>query len=299
MTLWQELSHTSAVAFLGMCKNAGKTTALNRLLKEADEAGLGPLALSSIGRDGESSDLVTGTEKPPIYVREGTLVATAEKLLPLCDVSREILSASGFFTSLGEVILFRAKSDGFVQLAGPGIVEHMSRIRQMLADLGARLTIIDGALSRLSFLTAVKGGRVVLSTGASLDRDMDIVIRETAYVARILSLPVWETDSTDGEDRLRVEGAFTNSMGQELIRNKKEKKKSILLRDPSCLLIKEELYKRLTQAGYSFGVQEGASLAAVTVNAVSAGGWVFNRELFREKMQEAVSVPVIDVMRDS
>ena len=37
----------------------------------------GTLGLTSIGRDGESTDVVTGTEKPGIFVREGTLIATA------------------------------------------------------------------------------------------------------------------------------------------------------------------------------------------------------------------------------
>lgn len=298
MKLWPILSHTPAVAFLGMCKNAGKTSALNRLLNEIAESGAHPVGLSSIGRDGETCDLVTGTKKPPIYVREGTLVATAEKLLPLCDVSREILCASGLFTSLGEVIIFRARSDGFVQLAGPGIVEHMTRVRKIMTDLGARFSIIDGALNRLSFLSAVRDGRVVLSTGASLDRDIDTVVAETAYAADILSLPVWERERPEEENIKAVDGAFTGAQAMALLRNSKEKAKKIVLRDPSCLLIRRELYLRLVQAGFSFEVKEGTSLAAITVNGISAGGWSFDADLFREKMQAAVSVPVIDVMRE-
>ena len=33
------------------------------------------LGLTSIGRDGESTDVVTGTEKPSIFVPAGTLIA--------------------------------------------------------------------------------------------------------------------------------------------------------------------------------------------------------------------------------
>lgn len=40
----------------------------------------GTLGLTSIGRDGESTDVVTGTEKPGIFVREGTLIATARDM---------------------------------------------------------------------------------------------------------------------------------------------------------------------------------------------------------------------------
>lgn len=39
------------------------------------------IALTSIGRDGERSDLVTNTKKPEIFVYDGTIIATAEKLL--------------------------------------------------------------------------------------------------------------------------------------------------------------------------------------------------------------------------
>ena len=137
MKLRDLVSGAPAVAMLGMCKNAGKTTALNRLIRESAEAGLRRLGLTSIGRDGEGRDLVTGTDKPPIWLYEGMLAATAEQLLPLCDVSREILASTGLYTSLGEVILFRAKSDGFVQLAGPAIVEQMDSTTIIFSNMKA------------------------------------------------------------------------------------------------------------------------------------------------------------------
>ena len=118
MALLELTGGAPVTALLGMCKNAGKTTALTRLIRECAAAGV-TAGLTSIGRDGESRDLVTDTEKPPIYMYAGMLAATAEELLPLSDVSREILAQTGVHTSLGEVLLFRARSDGFVQLAGP------------------------------------------------------------------------------------------------------------------------------------------------------------------------------------
>ena len=47
---------------------------------------------------------------------------------------------------------------------------------------------------------------------------------------------------------------------------------------------------------YDHGEAKEAHLAAVTVNPVSAGGWTFPAEEFLEKMQNAVAVPVLDVM---
>ncbi|MBO4873354.1 MAG: hypothetical protein J5496_08065 [Lachnospiraceae bacterium] len=188
MKLWDLVSGAPAVAMLGMCKNAGKTTAFNSLIREQAARGSGTLGMTSIGRDGEGRDLVTGTDKPPIWLYEGMLAATAEQLLPLCDVSREILASTGLYTSLGEVILFRAKSDGFVQLAGPAIVEQLTMLRKQFQAFGADCVLIDGALSRRSPLAGVTDGVCVLSTGASLDRDVDKVVAETAFVAELLGL---------------------------------------------------------------------------------------------------------------
>lgn len=116
-----------SLSIIGMCKNAGKTTVLNRILSEMQETGK-TLGLTSIGRDGESVDVVTQTHKPGIYVREGTLIATAVEMLKYCDISREIVETTGFPTPLGEVVLVRARSDGNVQLAGPSITAQLAKL---------------------------------------------------------------------------------------------------------------------------------------------------------------------------
>ena len=286
-----------AAALLGMCKNAGKTTALNRLIREWQAAEGPGLALTSIGRDGESTDLVTGTDKPPIYLYRGMLAATAKGLLARCDVSREILAATGLFTSLGEVIIFRAQSDGFVQLAGPAIVEHMKQLGEQLRDLGAKRILLDGALSRLSPLGGIPGGVCLLSTGASLDRDMDKVIRETAHVARLLNLK--REEAVEESETMNLPGAFTERQATELIRSSALKRiRQIRVRDSSCLLLKRESFEALTGRGIVFSVDKPARLGGITVNPVSAGGWRFEAGAFLEKMQEAVPVPVMDVEKE-
>ena len=314
-----------AVAMLGMCKNAGKTTVFNRLIREWAESESGILALTSIGRDGEGRDLVTGTYKPPIYMSEGMLAATAEELLPLCDVSREILAATGLYTSLGEIIIFRARSDGFVQLAGPAMVDQLKTLRKKLTGFGAACVMVDGALSRRSPLAGVPDGACILSTGASLDRDMEKVIGDTAYVAGLLDLPECELPGEEagrvtlflpdgerigadsalqikrpgGPGLLYFSGALTETQAKALAQEtQKEEGLTVLVRDGSCLLTERQTYERLQAQGVRFAVRQGTRLAAVAINPVSAGGWRFDREAFYEKMRAAVAVPVLDVMRE-
>ena len=97
--LLRQLHSVKTMSIVGMCKNAGKTTMLNWLLEQGRLQGV--LGLTSIGRDGESTDVVTGTEKPGIFVREGTLIATAQDMLRLGDITKEILMTTGIPTPLG------------------------------------------------------------------------------------------------------------------------------------------------------------------------------------------------------
>ena len=366
------------VALLGMCKNAGKTTAMNRLIRELAAADSGVTALTSIGRDGESRDLVTGTEKPPIYIYEGMLAATAEALLPVCDVSRELLAMTGLHTSLGEVAVFRARSDGFVQLAGPGIVEQLAALRVLLENLGADRLLIDGALSRRSPAAGASDGACILSTGASLDRDLDRVVAETAFAAGLLCLPEQSAPGpeqgritlylgeaeprraassrpaadmapsrrelsakptegvprgpgacprhglrqrpaplpaqgfadfpalidalrkTRGPATLRLSGALTEAQARALLQSGQCREGLTLLAgDGSRLLLRRETFEALRARGLRFAVLRGTRLAAITVNPVSAGGWRFDPTEFRDAMQAAVKVPVIDVLAET
>ena len=162
--LLRRLNETKTMSIVGMCKNAGKTTMLNWMLSGGHLHGT--LGLTSIGRDGESTDIVTGTEKPGIFVKEGTLIATAKDMLRLGDVTKEILMTTGIPTPLGEVVILRARSAGHVQLAGPSITTQLKSVSQAFFELGADRSIIDGALGRKSLGARSVAEGVILCTGA-------------------------------------------------------------------------------------------------------------------------------------
>lgn len=204
-TLAQLIAPYRSVSIIGMCKNAGKTTVLNAMIQACSAHAL-TLALTSIGRDGESTDLVTGTQKPGIYVPEGTLIATASQLLLRhCNISREILDTTGIPTPMGEVVLCRSRSAGTVQLAGPSMTGQLSRLREDLFCLGADQVIIDGALSRKTLCSRSVTDATVLCTGASYHADPRVVAEDTAYHCQLLTLP-----ETDDETVIR----YANTLGE-------------------------------------------------------------------------------------
>lgn len=175
-----------SVSIIGMAKNTGKTTTLNYILDEA--RGIYSLGLTSIGRDGEELDRVTATEKPKIYIKEGTVVATAKNALMGSDFTREIVGITDYTTPMGKVVFSRALSDGFVDLAGPSIGKYVKGVVDVLFSLKCEKVIVDGALGRKSFASPSITDGTILATGAALNSSMRKVVDETIYTAELLSL---------------------------------------------------------------------------------------------------------------
>ncbi len=336
-TLSRLTSQFSSLSMIGMCKNSGKTTTLNRLIEELNTRGQ-ELALTSIGRDGETRDVVTATPKPEIYVRRGTLLATAAGLLPLCDITREIVRTTRMGTPLGDVVILRALSDGYVQLAGPSMNDQLKQLTNIFRELGAEKIIVDGAISRKSLCSRDVTEATVLCTGASCHRDMDRVIDDTAHVCDLLRLPsvqdprlleaadesgdklVYMTGDyqtvtpakekmPDGASLMRarpdirwlfVSGAVTDSLLSPLIASAAAPRQfSVVAGDGSRVLLSRTVLERMGRLGWQLLVREPVYLAAVTINPVSAYGYVFNKEEFLKKMTRAIPVPVINVEDES
>lgn len=304
--LIQQLQSVRSMSIVGMCKNAGKTTMLNWLLAHSGRGRV--LGLTSIGRDGESTDVVTGTEKPSIYVPAGTLIATARDMLRLGDVTKEILVSTGIPTPLGEVIIMRARSDGYVQLAGPSITTQLKSVSQAFFDLGAEQSIIDGALGRKSLGARQVAEGIVLCTGASYHMRMEKVIADTVSIYRIMNLPKAQTVPAAPEGTLEqclkergetfVTGALTDSMVLPLLRTGVLRKNRLVVADPSKVLLSPDTLDKMQLREVRLETAEAARTLCITVNPVSAYGWKFDKDEFRARLQEAVDVPVINVKEE-
>ncbi|HBT48488.1 MAG: hypothetical protein XD49_1668 [Caldanaerobacter subterraneus] len=174
------------ISIIGMAKNVGKTTVLNYLISKA--RGIYTLGLTSIGRDGEEYDQVSFFPKPRIYVEESTLIATAKEALFRSDITKEIVGTTGIYTPMGEIIVARALSDGYVDLAGPSITKDLKRISEFLISIGADKVFIDGALNRKTQASPAVSEATILSTGAVLSPDMEKTIDETVFTVKLLTV---------------------------------------------------------------------------------------------------------------
>lgn len=177
------------VSIIGMSKNAGKTFTLNHLIEEAEEIDL-PIGITSIGRDGERVDVVTDTEKPTIFLPKGSYVATTTKLLEMSDATVSIEEVTPFATPLGEVVIGKVIYDGYVQISGPQTLSETKIVSDQMLELGAKFSIIDGALDRKSSAAPEITEATILASGASYNRSMEKVVEETAHISRLFNLPI-------------------------------------------------------------------------------------------------------------
>lgn len=303
--LLQELHSVKTMSIVGMCKNAGKTTVLNWFLRNCPRDHV--LGLTSIGRDGESTDVVTGTEKPSIFVPEGTLIATAKDMLRLGDVTKEIVMTTGIPTPIGEVVIMRARSAGYVQLAGPSITTQLKTVSECFFGLGAQQSIIDGALGRKSLGARAVAEGVILCTGASYNMSMEKVVADTAHIYHLMNLPKAETIPEAGEGlgpdfkqngEALVTGALTDTMVIPLLKGGVLRNGRIVVLDPSKVLLTADALDKLAVRNVRLETAQAARTLCVTVNPVSAYGWRFDKEAFMAAMAAAVDAPVINVKEE-
>ena len=181
----KEINKYKIISIIGLAKNVSKTTTLNYLIKNLKGFKLG---LTSIGRDGEKYDVITELPKPRIFIKKGTIVATARQSFEASEVRIEILKTTEFNTPLGEILILKALSDGFIELAGPSINKNLQEICLELMNLGCDLILIDGAFDRRSYATPSISDATILSTGASVSEDMQNVINLTVHTIELLNL---------------------------------------------------------------------------------------------------------------
>lgn len=182
------------VSIVGMAKNAGKTVTLNQMIEEMNQRNL-CVGLTSIGRDGERQDIVTKTDKPMIYLKKNSIVATAEMLFNLSEVKMAVLEVTEHHTAMGRVIIGRTLNDGYVQIGGPSTNAAIRKVSEKMLEYGADYVVVDGALDRTSSASPAITDACILSTGAVVSRDMMKTVEQTAYKVSLFNLPEVEDEA--------------------------------------------------------------------------------------------------------
>lgn len=322
----KDIKSFESLALIGLGKNVGKTTTMNAILELLEYKNV---MLSSIGYDGEDTDLIFQTSKPTIKVKEGMLLATAKKCLLASDVTFEILETTGFQTPLGEIVIARCLSEGLVELAGPSTKTQMKKVIDLLKSFNDGLVIVDGALNRKSFCDPSVCDKTILCTGMILSDNVDEVVAKTKLEYTLLSTPQLDYDlKTDAnvaivdkdnnlleldlvtsisqeinivnlldEDSriLYLNGPLTNNLAKELIKKRaKLQDLSVIVKNGTQLFLSEEIYNRLLKTNkIQLRVLEPIDIYAIALNPQSLSQ-TFNSLDIINNLRENINVPIVD-----
>ena len=204
-----------SLSIVGMEKNTGKTDCLNYILKRLSQYDK-KIAVTSIGIDGESKDQVKGTHKPEIFLNNGVVFSTDEKHYLTKKLVSELLEITNERSSMGRILTAKVVYGGKVILGGPTSANGLRRWVQGVKKYNVDLTIVDGALSRLSSASAAISKSLILSTGASLSANIPTLVQKTKYLTDLIALPL--TKSSFFDDFTEIEqGIFGVTVENEII----------------------------------------------------------------------------------
>lgn len=334
MPFVDEILKYRSLSVVGMEKNVGKTVTLNYLLQRLAST-TKSVAVTSIGIDGEGVDQVTSTAKPDITLNEGTLFVTSEQHYRCRHLIADILALSDWRTSLGRLVAARALSRGQVLLSGPADTAHLVDVIEQTRQLGADITLVDGALSRMSLASPSVTDAMLLATGAAYSLNMQQLVRGTAFVCSLIELNrvdddlynrlhgirqgVYAIDENGGlklldmpsavlferdkqslfthGHRLFVSGVVTDKFLSYIRMQKACCGYEIIVQDFTKLFVSPEVYTAYVRRGGRMSVLYKTNLVGVTVNPVSPKGYTLDSARLCAELSDALRRPVYDVMK--
>ena len=334
MPFIEELIKYKSCSIVGLEKNTGKTECFNYVLQRLP-LDTKRIAVSSIGIDGETTDQVTKTAKPEIFLREGMYFGTSEKHYLMKRLSSELLEISNENTSLGNIVIGKALTPGKILLSGPSSSSGLIRWMEGMKKYDIDLTIIDGALSRMSLASPTVSESMILATGAAYSANINTLVQKTAFVVQMINLDitsqenyntfndikngVWAIDedgvlhdlkvasslstniNTDGLKKCRilfVSGALTDNFVNNIRQNRIFNETELVVRDFTKIFLTPMTYNSFVNGKRKIAVLQKSKLIAVCVNPTSPNGIVLDSEKLCNTLSEAIKLPVYDLRKN-
>lgn len=279
------------IAFLGLAKNAGKTTALTAVLAELHKSGV-VAGATSAGRDGEEFDAITGEPKPRFRLYPGQLVASAATTFESASFPVAELATLPFPTRFGPVQLRRAEGEGEIEVIGPSTASQLALTAAALEAAGAELVLLDGAVGRRAFAAGRVCDGIVLSVGMSAGETLPAVLAAAASAVELIRLRPPE----EGAPRKDVAGAVTSVSLRESILTPGE---ALVVEDFTSIFLSPSERRELAERGVRLAVRKPARLLAVTVNPTAPARPPLPAARFLEAVaREITGVAIFDLSAD-
>lgn len=325
------LKHRS-LSIVGLEKNTGKTVCLNYILQRLNEMHAN-VGVTSIGVDGEQVDSVFATAKPEIVLYEGTCFITSEQHYLKRQLVSRLEAVDSHRTALGPLVTARVIIRGKALLSGAATTGILRNQIEQLGNMAVDITIVDGALSRLSLASPTVTDAMILATGAAVSANVKQLVSKTKFLYNLICLDeiepslrerlntiesgLWAIDSDGLPHDLGIPSVFlidrteqdilrfgktlfaSGAVSDRLLRILAARDKGITLiaRDFTKLFITPEAYTEFTRRNGRLMVLQRSKLIAVTLNPTSPQGFLLDSKSTCEALGEALQMPVYDVKK--
>ena len=179
--------------------------------------------------------------------------------------------------------------------------------------------LIDGAAGRKSLAGAGVEGVALLCTGASLDRDMELVVAETVHTCWLFARKRPENPALcaalDGQDARfalftpegePVELPLDETGGPKWAKLPRKPQTlarrgaptTLVAADATHVLAGRSALEQFLRCGGEMRVRKELTIAAVAANPWSAYGWHFEPDKFIAALREVIDLPVVNVKED-
>lgn len=333
MPFVEKLRNYRSLSIVGLEKNTGKTVCLNYILRRLHEIGV-TTAVTSIGVDGEQVDSVYATAKPEIILYEGMQFITSQRHYLQRRLVSKIVNVDERRTALGQLVTAEVLCQGKALLSGAATTGILRQQIEQFKTNGIQLSIVDGALSRLSLASPTVTDAMILATGAAVSPNIQQLVSKTKFVYRLINLEettpslrmklsditsgIWAIDSEGevhdlgiksvfllgrGEDNLFrygetlfAAGAVSDRLLKYLSAQPNISRCRLIVQDFTKLFISPEIYSDYIKRGGQLEVMQRSNLVAITLNPTSPQGYTLNSFETCKTLSEALECPVFDVL---
>jgi hypothetical protein len=316
------LDGVSVIGIIGLAKNAGKTTTLNKIIEIYPNMRIG---LTSIGLDGEPLDQIYFFPKPAIMVRPNMVVATTLSCLESSDVMWKLIEKTDYHTPLGEILIVEIVSEGTVIVAGPSTNQELNQVVKLMKKRCDKI-LIDGAFNRLTFSNIDVMEGIVLAAGASYHPDMEVTLKKTSDLIRLFGAKKTEFtidqdagmmiyhqyEVTSCQDKkiqtlesilkdsktdiiaIYIKGAITSAI-LDCILNYNLKSITLIMDDPSKWMASQRHLRALSHQHMTIEVIKTFPIIMVTINPFRPDGAHYDELIMMNRFKSELDVPIFNV----
>ena len=262
-----------------------------------------------------------------------TVCLNSEKHYLIRQAVSRLVAVDDQRTSLGPLVTAEVLIQGKVLLSGAATTAVLKRQIQNLDSMGVDISIVDGALSRLSLASPTVTDCMILATGAAVSANVKQLIAKTRHLYQLICLDevdetlrnrlnniesgIWAIDSEGEIHDLEIASVFlidrsekdilrfghtlfaAGAISDRLLKILSAKGKDITLiaRDFTKIFVTPEVYVDYTRRGNRLMVLQRSKLIAITLNPTSPQGFLLDSKSTCDALSDALQTPVYDVKK--